>query len=285
MNIINVTLPDSTPLAHSQTPVFLDLRTVIELKKAKESRSMMNLALIRQGYSVARDVLDTVNDYRQQKQREAFDALQEAADSFDADELRERGQDLYDESRREAGKLTQAAHRRLDQTRALLADRAQDASKQVEARATLVADKVTGKEAKRAKRRKNTRRALSTLGIVALLSAIAAAVYYFFCASEDKKKEERTTPPRVEEHSTEKDSKLVYSTTTDKSAEKSAGPLGEEPAERDDELLNSLEEQLETLADDGGAADDLKEEGKDAASDPTAFYRDDFTDLGQEGTK
>ncbi|WP_018298102.1 hypothetical protein [Corynebacterium lubricantis] len=239
----------------------------------------MNLALIRQGYSVARDVLDTVNDYREQKQREAFDALQEAADNFDADELRERGQDLFDESRREAGKLTQAAHRRLDKTRATIADRAQDASKQVEARATQVADKVTGKEAKREKRRKNTRRALSAVGIVALLSAIAAAVYYFFFASDNKQKEERTTPPRVEEHSTEKDSKLVYSTTSDKAAEKaSAGPLGEEPAERDEELLESLEEQLETLADDGGAADDLKEEGKDAASDPTAFYRDDFSD-------
>ncbi|STC69241.1 hypothetical protein [Corynebacterium pilosum] len=239
----------------------------------------MNPILLKQGFSVARDLFDRVNDYRAEKQREAYDALVEAADNFDnldRDEVLERGQQLFDESRREAGKLTLAAHRRLDKARAQLADRAQDASKEVEKRTNKLADKVTGKEAKRKKRRQTLGRIAAGTGIVALLAAIAAAVYYFV-AGPGKKQEPRTTPPRVEEHSGEKDSKLVYSTTTeDDGAKGSAGPLAEEPAERDDELMDDIDAQLAAFDGEGGEQDptpveDLEEDaenyGKHAKDD------------------
>ncbi|SES10053.1 hypothetical protein [Corynebacterium cystitidis] len=235
----------------------------------------MNPLLLKQGFSLARDFAQRVNEYRQEKQREAYDALVAAADEFNAefegDDLARRGQALIDESRREAGKLTQAAHRRLDQAREQLANRAQDASKQVEKRTTNLVDKVSVKKAKRKQRRKTLGRIAAGTGIVAVLAAIAAAVYYFVFGP-GKKEEPRTTPPRVEEHSGEKESTLVYSTTTtdggefaagsvDDSVAGSAGPLSEEPAERDAELMDDIDSQLAEFDAEGGqqkplAADD-----------------------------
>ncbi|WIM67721.1 hypothetical protein QP027_11690 [Corynebacterium breve] len=210
---------------------------------------MMNTALLKQGFSLARDIFDRVNEYREEKQREAYEVLREAAEQVNVDELKGRGTELFDDTRREAGALTQAAHRRLDQARAELTDRAQQTGKQVDSAKTRMVDRVTGKEAKRQARKKRTRRALTTTGIIALLAAIAGAVYYFFFGP-GKKAEPDTAPPRVEEHSGEKEANLVYSTSTDGGS--AAGPLSEEPAERDEELLTSIDEQLATLADDGG---------------------------------
>lgn len=214
----------------------------------------MNPALLKQGFSLTRDAFNRVNEYRAEKQREAYDALLEAADKLentDPEDVVQRGQELFDESRREAGKLTQAAHRRLDQAREQLANRAQDASKKVEKRTTHLVDKVTGKEAKRQQRRQTLRRIAAGTGIVALLAAVAAAVYYFVFGP-GKKQKPRTTPPRVEEHSGEKDSTLVYSTTTsDKPS--SAGPLAEDPAERDHELMDDIDAQLAEFDAEGGA--------------------------------
>ncbi|WP_257158976.1 hypothetical protein [Corynebacterium cystitidis] len=235
----------------------------------------MNPLLLKQGFSLARDFAQRVNEYRQEKQREAYDAMVAAADEFNAefegDDLARRGQALIDESRREAGKLTQAAHYRLDQAREQLANRTQDASKQVEKRTTNLVDKVSGKKAKRKQRRKTLGRLAAGTGIVALLAAIAAAVYYFVFGP-GKKEEPRTTPPRVEEHSGEKESTLVYSTTTDggEFAAGSAGPLSEEPAERDAELMDDIDSQLAKFDAEGSgqeppAADDTY--GKHAKED------------------
>ena len=76
--------------------------------------------------------------------------------------------------------------------------------------------------------------------ILSLLAAIGAGVYYFLFLRT--KEEPATTPPRVEEHSGEQESKLVYQTSTDKPA----GDLAEDPAVRDEELLGSIDSQLES---------------------------------------
>lgn len=235
----------------------------------------MNPFLLKQGFSVAREIYKRVNEYRDEQRRNAYDALQNATDNFDADELRKRGKNLLDESRREAGKLTQAAHNRLDQAREEFANRAQDASKQVEKRANAAADRLSGKKAKRDKRRQALKQAAGTTGILALVAAIAAAVYYFVLGPGKPRKDEPSTkPPRVEEHSGEKESNLVYSTTTGE--ESSAGPLGEEPAERDETLLGSIDEQLQKLKGDDEA--DKAEDAEDAELVDEPIADADFTD-------
>ena len=176
------------------------------------------IKLLLDGFNAVRG---RVKEYNEQKAREAYDLLSEAAHRVDLDELRSRGTSLIDEGRREAGNVTQAAHLRLDAAKQRLAK---------------VADKTPAK--KRA-RQVRCRRNWTMVGLAALLvSAIAGAVYWF----TRRQSTPGDTPPRVEDFSgggeATTEAKLVYSTETPGSPEEGA-------TERDEELLNSLDEQLE----------------------------------------
>lgn len=173
------------------------------------------------------------------------------------------------EARAEAGPVTQAAHVRLENRRARLAQRlaAEDAfdfekakdrltetaqearqglfrrTKKQSAKVQKAAEKAR-KQAEKKARRRQQKKGLRGVGIgaaiLSLLAAIGAGVYYFLFLRT--KEEPATTPPRVEEHSGEQESKLVYQTSTDKPA----GDLAEDPAVRDEELLGSIDSQLES---------------------------------------
>lgn len=173
------------------------------------------------------------------------------------------------QARAEAGPVTQAAHVRLENRRARLAQRlaAEDAfdfekakdrltetaqeartglfkkTKKQSAKVQKAAAKARRQAEKKARRRqqkKGLRGVGIGAGILSLLAAIGAGVYYFLFVRT--KEEPATTPPRVEEHSGEQESTLVYQSTT----EKPAGDLAEDPAVRDEELLGSIDSQLES---------------------------------------
>lgn len=128
--------------------------------------------------------------------------------------------------------------------------------------------------------------------LVALLAALAGAVYYFIFGGHgpsgpagvaDAKKEPAKTPPRVEEHASEKAANLVYSTSTDKPAQSLAGDLAEEPAERDEELLGSIDEQLaahrrdeEAVAEASTSVDDAAEKLRRQAEEAEAEFEEKF---------
>lgn len=114
------------------------------------------------------------------------------------------------------------------------------------------ADKRFGPAAVRTKRQKKQAAAVGKnvgigAGILALLAALGAAVYWFFMRKPETPAEQ---PPRVEEQSGEKEATLVYSSTSEddlaapQEKEKVAGDLAEDPAERDEELFGSIDEQL-----------------------------------------
>lgn len=192
------------------------------------------------------------------------------------------------EARAEAGPVTQAAHLRLDNRRERLAQRlaAEDAfdfekakdrltesaqearkglrktTKKQSAKVQKAADKARKRAEKKARRRQQ-KKGLRTVGmgaaILSLLAAVGAGVYYFLFVRT--KEEPATTPPRVEEHSGERESKLVYQTSTTKPA----GDLAEDPAERDEELLGSIDSQLETHRRDHEAVAEASDGATEAA--------------------
>lgn len=212
----------------------------------------MNPATIKMLLDAFSTVRERVKDYNDKKAREAYDLLSDAADRVDIDGLRSRGEELLDDSRREAGNVTRAAHARLDAAKKRLAKAADNTPAR--------------KRAKKARRRRNWSLAgLATL----LIAAVGGAVYWFTRQQEAP----GDTPPRVEDFSGADDapateSRLVYSTTTPGSPEEGV-------SERDEELLGSLDEQLEkhrlAAEDEAGDTDDpINDETVDNVTDPDA---------------
>lgn len=218
----------------------------------------MNPATIKMMLDAFTAVRGRVKEYNEQKVREAYDLLSDAANRVDLDELRARGESLIDEGRREAGNVTQAAHLRLDAAKARLAK---------------VADNTPAR--KRA-RKAQCRRNWTMVGLAALLvSAIGGAVYWF-TRREDAPGD---TPPRVEDFSggeAPAESKLVYSTET---------PEEGVPEERDEELLSALDEQLEkhrTAAEDEAGEFEIVEDLSTADTADEDEPADDVTDPDTE---
>lgn len=208
-----------------------------------------------------------VKDYNEKKTREAYDLLSDAANRVDLDELRARGSSLIDEGRKEAGNVTQAAHLRLDAAKQRLAKAADNTP------------------ARKRARKAQCRRNWTMAGLAALLVSVIGGAVYWFTRQQSAPGD---TPPRVEDFSGEApatESKLVYSTETPGSPEEGV-------SERDEELLSSLDEQLEkhrtaaedeagefeiaddlstgTGADAAGVEDPVNEDSVDNVDDPDA---------------
>lgn len=181
----------------------------------------MNPVTLKMALSAALAIRERVKEYNEKKTREAYDLLSDAASRVDLEDLKARGGSLLDEGRREAGYVTQAAHARLDAARKRL-EKAAD-------------NRPSPTQVKAAKRR----RTLTIAGLIALLLSAVAGGVYWFTRQQEKPGD---TPPRVEDFSPteekapETESTLVYSTTT---------PEEGVPEEVDEELLQSLDEQLE----------------------------------------
>lgn len=258
----------------------------------------MNLTQLSTAASLAQSAWAKFSDYRDEKAREAYSALEDAAKqaSKQASSARHHVEgldlDALPRTRAEAGAVTKAARARLERALAEFDERTRDArtsaydaattataaaaegtklagekyalvrqnveEKTAEARkqaekktkatrkdlkkqsrsAKKAAQKAAEQAAKKAakatkKQDKKSSTFLPILGITALLAAGLGGAYYWLRGKDTP----ATKPPRVEDFGANKvaqaeGSTLVYSTTT------------EEPAERDEQLLSSIEEQL-----------------------------------------
>jgi len=212
----------------------------------------MNPTTLNVAFKTASNLWSQFNNYREEKSREAYTALEEAAQKMD-----ERDNGTFAEPRRQAGAVTRAAHSRLE--RALeefdaterLNDAKEEATKKAKkARKQAKKDsqkaqknlkKKSAKVAKKQKKNKKSSKGWIFAGIIALLSAAAGGAYYWL-RSNDKPSQ---TPPRVDDFQadshTAPESTLVYTSTSENDTQ---SDLVEEGAVRDEELLGSIDEQL-----------------------------------------
>lgn len=234
----------------------------------------MNLNTLRMALAGAGTTLGYLRNSRGKKKREVYDTLLEAvregriedlADETNLDDL----EGLFSTARLEAGDVTRDIHDRLDRRRAAFAAAAPDRKARRDALSFLEDDRKKGKKSKGS----NAGKVIGTLlGLAGAAAAGWAAWEYWLkdklAAGGNEPSAKTTTktyapaPTRTETDG-RGTSTLVYSTrtadaqagTADAQAGTAgttgtagtAGPLGEEPAERDEELLASIDEQLTTL--------------------------------------
>ncbi|MGD7002503.1 hypothetical protein [Corynebacterium halotolerans] len=231
----------------------------------------MNTSTLKIALNASNAAWNQFKKYRDEKAIQAYERLSEAAESVGGVEgLRERGSELLDDSRREAGNVTKSARARLnkalDDAQAKgqeLAERGQQVAEDTrkngkkKQRKAVKAAAQGRKEATRAANRtqKKTAKQIAKLGrnkqdkqqgtskwlvfglVSVLIAAVGGGVYWFL----NRKPAPGTTPPRVEEHGGGKtESTLVYSTETPAEVEPAKGKLQSE-----EELLASLDDQLD----------------------------------------
>lgn len=215
----------------------------------------MNPTTLNVAFKTASNLWSQFNNYREEKSREAYTALEEAAQKMD-----ERDNGTFAEPRRQAGAVTRAAHSRLERALEEFNDYREDATERLndaKEEATKKAKKarkqakkdsqkaqknLKKKSAKVAKKqKKKSSKGWIFAGIIALLSAAAGGAYYWL-RSNDKPSQ---TPPRVDDFQadshTAPESTLVYTSTSENDTQ---SDLVEEGAVRDEELLGSIDEQL-----------------------------------------
>ena len=216
----------------------------------------MNPTTLNVAFKTASNLWSQFNNYREEKSREAYTALEEAAQKMD-----ERDNGTFAEPRRQAGAVTRAAHSRLeraleefnnyreDATERLndakeeATKKAKKARKQAKKDSQKAQKNLKKKSAKVAKKQKKQKSSKGWIfaGIIAVLSAAAGAAYYWL-RSNDKPSQ---TPPRVDDFQsashTAPESTLVYTSTSENDTQ---SDLVEEGAVRDEELLGSIDEQL-----------------------------------------
>ncbi|WJY88598.1 hypothetical protein [Corynebacterium confusum] len=230
----------------------------------------MNLGSLNMAYRVGSSLWNQFAEFRDEKARQTYDALEEAADKVD-----NHTQDWFPGSRKEAGRVTQAAHSRLE--RALediksQANEAQDKAKdktenatanlrksatearkksqkkaiQLERRAqdsrksATKAAKKARKQATKKQKKQNRSAFWPIAAVVAAVAAIGGGVYYWLRRNDTPSEQ----PPRVEEFGGNEQtagSTLVYTSTTEKPV---STQVEEGVVDRDEELLGSLDAQL-----------------------------------------
>ena len=242
----------------------------------------MNPTLLRLVASAAGSTLSSMKKGNDKREREIYQALLQAVEDDNLDHVTKEAdidglEDIFDTARAEAGDVTRDIHARLDRRRAAFAAAAPDRKVR---RAALEHDAKWRKKNAKKKKASNAGKILGgVLGVAAVGAAAWAAWEYWLSDKlQDKSgtnKTTKTTTYRKATPRTETDSRgrstLVYSTRTENAAAnmtntattmntstvhnelrpdadmRGAGPLGEAPAERDEDLLASIDEQLTSL--------------------------------------
>lgn len=209
----------------------------------------MNLRNIRIASAVAGTLFNRYRDLNNEQKRDVYEAVRLMARG-DNDETNEDTSN-FSAARLQAGDVTRAAHARLDRRRALFEQQQLDKKEKKELEKALKKQKKkSGKSAK-----SGNGIALGAL-ILALLAAIAGGVYYFIFGTDSpaaKKASAKKAPAKKVPQKSAPTKPTVQKTqpptqgSTRATAAKDHGPLSEEPAERDEELLSSIDEQLSTL--------------------------------------
>lgn len=185
---------------------------------------MNTLSMALTALNASRSALSALNEYREKKQSQAYDALVDVTEN------------LPDDLSKEAGALTASAKRRLAQTWDKATDAASDAaetvtseakrhgsdgkkmSKRLAKKADKAADKARAKAQKKIDKARGKKpwwqKLLRALGITASVAAIATLVGWVVAKVLNRNEEVSDTPPRVEEHREDGESRLVYSTET-----------------------------------------------------------------------
>ena len=198
----------------------------------------MNPTAVNMALKTGSNLWKQLRDYRQEKSRETYTALEEAAQ-----QMQKEDNSAFDEARKQAGAVTQAAHSRLERALEEFNNYREDAVERFD-EAKKEATKKAKKARKQTKKDKKSSKFWTVAGIVALLAAATGAIYAWL-RSNDKPSQ---TPPRVDDYrggtqNTAPDSTLVY-TSTSEAKHEADSDLAEEGAVRDEELLGSIDEQL-----------------------------------------
>lgn len=198
----------------------------------------MNLRNIRIASAVAGTLFNRYRDLNSERKRDVYEAVRLMARANN--EENEEDTSNYSDARRQAGDVTRAAHARLDRRRALF-------------EAEQLSKKEKKKAAKALKKQKKSGRAKGIgLGalILSLLAAVAGGIYYFVFGNDSKpakKAPQKPAPKPAQAKPTVQPTQPPTMGSTRVTAVKDHGPLSEEPAERDEALLSSIDEQLSTL--------------------------------------
>lgn len=198
----------------------------------------MNLRNIRIASAVAGTLFNRYRDLNNEQKRDVYEAVRLMARGNN--EENEEDTSNYSDARRQAGDVTRAAHARLDRRRALF-------------EAEQLSKKEKKKAAKALKKQKKSGRAKGIgLGalILSLLAAVAGGIYYFVFGNDSKpakKAPQKPAPKPAQAKPTVQPTQPPTMGSTRVAATKDHGPLSEEPAERDEALLSSIDEQLSTL--------------------------------------
>lgn len=217
----------------------------------------MNLRNIRIASAVAGTLFNRYRDLNSEQKRDVYEAVRLMArgDNNETDEDTSN----FSAARLQAGDVTRAAHARLDRRRALFEQDQLDKKEKKKLEKALKKQKKQGKKAGKSGKSGNGI-ALGAL-ILALLAAIAGGIYYFIFGTDSpaakkapaKKAPAKKAPAKKEPQKSAPAKATVQKTqpptqgSTRAAAAKDHGPLSEEPAERDEELLSSIDEQLSTL--------------------------------------
>lgn len=208
----------------------------------------MNLRNIRIASAVAGTLFNRYRDLNNEQKRDVYEAVRLMARG-DNDEINEDTSN-FSAARLQAGDVTRAAHARLDRRRALFEQDQLDKKEKKELEKALKKQKKQGKKSGKSGKSGNGI-ALDAL-ILALLAAIAGGVYYLIFGTDSpapakkapaKKVPQKAAPAKPAVQKTQPPTQGSTRVT----AGKDHGPLSEEPAERDEKLLNSIDEQLSTL--------------------------------------
>lgn len=213
----------------------------------------MNLRNIRIVSAVAGTLFNRYRDLNNEQKRDVYEAVRLMARG-DNDETNEDTSN-FSAARLQAGDVTRAAHARLDRRRARFEQEQLDKKEKKELEKALKKQKKQGKKSGKSAKSGNGI-ALGAL-ILALLAAIAGGVYYFIFGTDSpaaaKKAPAKKAPAKKVPQKAAPAKPTVQKTqpptqgSTRATAAKDHGPLSEEPAERDEELLSSIDEQLSTL--------------------------------------
>lgn len=192
----------------------------------------MNLRNIGLAYKAANYLYGRYRDTNDEQQRDVYDALRALARPENADA--DKDGKPFDKARLQAGELTRSAHDRLD------ARREQFRQAQLDKEAKKAAEK----REKKAKKKGGAGRAVGVLG---LLAAIAGAVWYFVFRDDSPAGQKPAPRKPASTTSVKVTTSKTGGSTIVTGAAQTHGPLSEDPAERDEELLSSIDEQLSTL--------------------------------------